>query len=193
MGSPIAPQLLLTSNLCCPHPAPCPPAFTACPAAGGWSSSLREHRALRPPLVLLMGLTTAPHPQHLDLLRLWYGYRPLQWKWRVQAGGVGVDFICTYSHESHANTRWQELVQQNLKVNSDGIKKCAPNLCFYVQMNVPAIILQLCLKYGFYSKPFDEINKLKVLGVLIRSGVKKTASARIKCQNTQDEYQHQYW
>lgn len=80
------------------------PALSAHPPAGGWSSSLRAHRAVRPPLVLLMGLTTAPHPQHLDLLRLRYGYRPLHWKWRVGQGLI-VDLVYAYRHECDANTQ----------------------------------------------------------------------------------------
>lgn len=45
--------------------------------------------AVRPPLALLMCLTIAPHPHHLALLALRYGYRPLGREWR--GGGQSKD------------------------------------------------------------------------------------------------------
>lgn len=84
----------IVAHICCllqVHAAPScswPPGLSACPV-GGCSSSLRAHRAVSPPLVLLMDLTAAPHPHHLDLLCLRYGYRPLEWEWRLVETGVG--------------------------------------------------------------------------------------------------------
>lgn len=56
-----------------PTPNPTPP-------------TLRVLGAVRPPLVPLMCLTIAPHPRHLDLLCLRYGYRSLGREWRAEEG-----------------------------------------------------------------------------------------------------------
>lgn len=81
---------ILTHICCLPQVYPAPsswiPDLSACTAVGGWSSSQRACGAVRPPLVLLMCLTIAPHPHHLGLLCLRYGYRPLGRKW--ERGGA---------------------------------------------------------------------------------------------------------
>lgn len=83
-------QLLLTSSLCSPHLFPWPPPLPACPAASGRPSSLRGRSAVRPPLVLLMGRPTAPHPQQLALLSGRYGYRSLGENGEYVKSGGGV-------------------------------------------------------------------------------------------------------
>lgn len=93
---------ILTHICCLPQVyPPWIPDLSARPAAGGWSSSPRARGAVRPPLVLLMCPTIAPHPHHLDLLCLRYGYRPLGRERKGEGGmGEGADSLQTNKRRS---------------------------------------------------------------------------------------------
>lgn len=84
---------VLTHICCLPWVFPTPPACRPFipSAAGVCSSSPRVLGAVRPPLVLLMGLTMAGHPHHSDLLPLRYGYRSLGQERREGEEGKGAN------------------------------------------------------------------------------------------------------